>query len=214
MKLTKQKIIESLIGINLLSFGIAIILRLNVGMDPFDSFSYLIGNIFKIDQFGNAILITHLMFFIILYILIPKTKEQIIDSLISIGAIFIITRFINIYELLINFEVNQIAYKIMLFIPGFLITNLGLYYIAMLDFIIPPYDKLVVLLAHKFNLKIGTMRLICDSLIFVTIVIAFLLNRQLVTISFGTIIFALGTGPNIRIYEKLFERRTDENILQ
>lgn len=198
-------------GINLLSLGIIIVLRVNVGMDPFDSLSYLIGNILNLDLLGNAILITHFIFFLLLLTIVPFNKKKLVECGISLVSISIITRVINFYENLIYFEPQSLLQSAILFIIGFMTINYGLYLIANVNFIIPPYDKFVVELAEKKNINIGSMRLICDIIVFIVIITGYLIDKSSVTLSIGTVIFAIGTGPNISLYEKMFSKETNTN---
>lgn len=198
--------VKLFVGINLLAIGIIIVLRVNIGMDPFDSLSYLIGNILNFKLLGNAILVTHFIFFILLLIIVPFKKKKLLECGVSLISISIITRVINFYEHLIVFDPSSLMQSVLLFIFGFMTINFGLYLIANVNFIIPPYDKFVVELAEKKNINIGAMRFRCDIIVFILIITGYLIDKSLVTISIGTFIFAFGTGPNISLYEKLFNK--------
>lgn len=150
------------------------------------------------------------MFLILLVIIVPRNKKKLIECAISLVSISIITRVINFYEHLIYFEVDSLIASILLFTFGFMTINFGLYLIANVNFIIPPYDKFVVELADKQGKNIGTMRLVCDLIVFIVIIAGYLIDKRLVTISIGTFIFACGTGLNISLYERIFNSKKSQ----
>lgn len=200
-----KRVFVALFGIILMSIGVNVLLALNIGMGPVDTFTLLLQNIANLNEFGNASLLFHMLFAIILVIMSKYLKVKFIDIGISVISIFFITRIVNLFGFI---QIGDLGLGLFIisFLAGFLILNLGLYFIAKSNIIIAPYDKFVKELANTFKLKIGTNRVICDSVLFIVIVICKLTLSVAVVISWGTVIVTLFTGLNIRLYEKVLDR--------
>lgn len=197
-----KKIMTALLGINLMSIGLNIVLDINWGVGPFDSMTLLVQKIFNITNFSNASLLLHMFFAVILLLLIKVLNIQIRDLILSCLSIFVITRFVWFYGLIINISSNSL----MLFISGFLILNLGLYFISISNILIAPYDKFIVEVAEYTQKDLGLIRLIGDVSLLTVVIVLNLLEVTDVVISVGTIFITIGTGLNITLYEKIFER--------
>lgn len=174
-------------------------------LDSFDSLAYFIQQAFGISSLGNAIFVLHVGFWLIL-ILALREKGAITENIISIASVFLITRIIDLYINHFQIAISNLMVAILIFGIGFLIVNFGLYLIAITDLFIPPYDKLVVHLSQKLKFEIGKMRQITDISIIVFLFVMSLIANNLVLLSIGTVFFGFGTGQNIKMYERLFNK--------
>lgn len=206
-----KRLIIALIGIVLMSIGVNALLTLNIGMGPVDTFTLLVQKITKLNEFGNASLLFHMLFAIVLLLLSKKLNVKIRDIIISILSIFFITRVVNMFSFIQINEMNSLAFAIS-FLLSFLILNLGLYLIAKSNIIIAPYDKFVKELANTLDIRIGTNRVLCDSILFGIILIVKFTTTIAIVISWGTVIVTFFTGLNIRLYEKLFDKYINKII--
>ncbi len=194
-----------------MSIGVNTLLTLNIGMGPVDTFTLLLQNFANLSEFGNASLMFHLLFAVLLVVMSKYFKLKLVDIGISVISIFFITRVVNLFGFIKVGDLG-LGLFIICFLAGFLILNLGLYFIAKSNIIIAPYDKFVKELANALNLKIGTNRVICDSVLFVVIVICKVAFSVAVVISWGTIIVTFFTGLNIRLYEKVLDQHVNKII--
>lgn len=200
-----KRIIISFIGINILALGMAFLMAVEFALDSFDSLAYFIQQAFGISSLGNAIFVLHVGFWLIL-ILALREKGAITENIISIASVFLITRIIDLYINHFQIAISNLMVAILIFGIGFLIVNFGLYLIAITDLFIPPYDKLVVHLSQKLKFEIGKMRQITDISIIVFLFVMSLITNNLVLLSIGTVFFGFGTGQNIKMYERLFNK--------
>lgn len=194
-----KRLITAVLGINLMSLGLNIVLDINWGVGPFDSMTLLVQELFKLEEFANASLALHMFFAVILVICIKVLKIKIADIIISCLSIFVITRVVGLYGNFIDIQSNNIV----LFVVAFLTLNLGLYLISISNLIIAPYDKFVVEFASLKNIELGRIRLICDGLLLAVVILLNVANIANVVISFGTVFITIGTGFNISLYTKL-----------
>lgn len=197
-----EKIVKLIIGINIYAISINFLQSLELGMGSFDSLTLAIQQIFKIEEFGNASLLLHFLFLIILLIVVNKYKIDIKMVLLSLVSIFILTRFVNLYSMF-SYEADPTIINALIII---LVLNLGLYLIASTNFIIAPFDKFVVETSLHLKLSIGRVRVVFDILLLGCVV---LLNTVLTTnidITVYTLVITFATGLNIYVYELLFRK--------
>lgn len=188
-----------LIGINFYAIAINFLQSLNLGMGSFDSITLQVQQILGIEQFGNASFLIHFIFFLILLALSSKYKMHRKMVFLSIFSIFILTRFVNFYNMF-DFSFEPTVFNSVWII---MLLNLGLYLIASTNFIIAPFDKFVVETSVYKQINLGTSRFGCDV---VLLVLVFLLNIILVSpisITFYTLIITFATGANIGLYQYL-----------
>lgn len=183
----------------------ALLMSVEFALDSFDSLAYFIQHALRLHSLGNAIFLLHIAFWVVL-ILLQRKKDAISENILSIASVFLITRVIDIYINNFAFQIENISYGIIVFLLGFIVVNFGLYLIAITNLFIPPYDKLVVYMSKKLNFEIGKMRQIMDITIILFLFIMSLLTDGLVLLSLGTLFFGFGTGQNIKMYERMFNR--------
>ncbi|WOO88151.1 hypothetical protein RZE82_04285 [Mollicutes bacterium LVI A0039] len=205
MNKTLKRVLIAFLGINLLSIGLMYILAIDFGVGPFDSLTLALQGLLGIDKFSNASFALHGLFFILLLFLVRGFKIRYRDVIISLFSIFIVTRIISIYEEIIKFDPSEFStiIVVIVFIVAFLTLNLGLYFMAISNIIIPPYDKFVVEFSKYKNIELGKSRLIADALVITLVIALNVIGIVSVTVSIGTIIITLFTGLNITLYNKL-----------
>lgn len=192
-----RRFIRLILGINIYAITINLLQNLNLGLGSFDSLTQEVQNMMGLTEFGNASFILHFLFFLLLILLAKVYDIEYKYILLSLGSIFILTRFVNFYSLF-YFNVNQSLMSITLII---LVLNAGLYLIASTNLIIAPFDKFVVESSKFFKLSLGTSRVLCDlSLLIIVIVINALLTTK-IEITLFTFLITFGTGINMGIYE-------------
>ncbi len=201
-----QLIILSLLGMVVLSIGLNILLVLDIGLSSFDTMTYYVQHLLNMDSFGNAALIIHAIVCIPLVYLIHKNKESHLNILISILSIFILTRIINIFSFITNYNVMNLSVVmgIILFIIGFTIFTTGVLMISKANLIIPPYDKFVVETVNFFGMKLGTTRLVFDIILLVSVFLLSITTHVDIPFSLGTLLITFGTGSYMNLIEKIF----------
>ncbi len=198
-----------LIGMIILSIGLNMILIANIGAGPFDTFVMANQGILGIDSFANASFLFHVIFVVIMLVFRNFFNTELKPALISVLSIFVITRFIALFDTILytlNFDTLNL---ILLLIGGFLLFSFGIYILSISNLIIAPYDKFVVEFASSINLSLGTFRVIWDVTMLVLAFIISTITDAGVVFSVGTILITVGTGSCIRMFEishhKLFK---------
>ncbi len=196
-----RKYIKLILGINIYAISINLLQALNLGMGSFDSLTLEIQQLLRIKKFGNASFVLHFIFFILLLLLLRKYKLNIKLVLISIFSVFLLTRFVNLYNLL-ELTIEPLIINSIWVI---LLLNLGLYLIASTNIIIAPFDKFIVESSKYSNIAIGKARVMCDCLLLLAVLAINQVMQNPIHISMYTLIITFATGINIYAYELMFD---------
>lgn len=192
-------VVLSIVGCIIFAVTINQMKSYGMGLGALDSLSLAVVNLTVIEKFGNASLLLQTICLLIMISLIKKLNIEKVSLVISFVSIFALTRVINLFAL---FSYEQ-SFTMLTIIGTFLIMNFGLYLIARSNLIIPPYDKLIVELANKFNWDLGIFRVVVDSSVLLIVIGSKLLLSSDVPITLATLVLTFGTGTNIALYLKI-----------
>ncbi len=201
-----KNLIYGLVGMIILSIGLNMILIANIGTGPFDTFVIANQSVLGIDSFANASFLFHVIFVLIMLIFknFFKTEEK--PALISVLSIFVITRFIAWFDVILKALGFETFNLVFLMAIGFILFSLGIYILSVSNVIIAPYDKFVVQFAAALNINLGTFRVIWDVTMLVLAFIISTITDAGVVFSIGTIIITVGTGSCIRLFEMIHQK--------
>ncbi len=196
-----NKLLISLIGMIILSIGLNMVLIANIGTGPFDTLVIACQDIIGVESFANASFLFHMIFVVIMIVFNKFFDVEIKDALLSAVSIFIITRFIAWFDIILA-PLNLASLNLFLvMIVGFLLFSLGIYLLAVSNIIIAPYDKFSVQFAKAMNFHFGTFRVVVDVATLVAAYIISTLTDAGVVFSIGTLVITIGTGSCIRMFE-------------
>lgn len=194
----EQKVLKRLVvlisGILILSFGIALFIKADLGCDPYTTFNIGVSDklnfSFSLTQIGlNLLILIGIMFF-------DRTFIN-IGTLISL---FCVGPLIEGYGFLINLILPgeySLGFRVVLLMLGCTIVCLGvgLYIASSLG--TGPYDILPLLIEKRKYLTYKWIRIILDVS---CAVLGFLMGA---TVGIGTLISALCLGPGIEFFRSL-----------
>lgn len=196
----KKKILLSVLGSICFAIGLNLLLQANVGLTPFDTLCLFISKLLSI-SYANAVLLVHLVVFILLMIHRNKFKEPISLIMFSLVSIFIITRFIEYFSSNFVFYANYNSMSCL--ILGVIIISLGSALILKSDLIISPTDKLVDGLSRVNSLEVGTNKLIIETVAFIIVLIGINITKIDIVLSINSIIIMLIISILINMYDHL-----------
>lgn len=200
------KFFSGLIGIVILSFGLNMVLIAELGAGPFDTFVMANQKVLGIESFANASFLFHVIFVVIMLVFKDFFKTEVKPALISVLSIFIITRFIALFDTLLHAWGFEDLNRLILMVIGFILFSFGIYVLSLSNMIIAPYDKFVVQFATAVSINLGTFRVIVDvSMLVLAFIISHLVHAGVV-FSIGTIIITVGTGSCIRMFELIHQK--------
>lgn len=204
-KTLTSRIIFAILGMVLLSIGLNIVLGIDWGMSTFDTATLVAQELFKVNNFGNAALICHAIYCILLVIFMKKLQSSFLQIGTSIISIFILTRVINVFAFLENAHFNTFAANLVLFVVFVMIINIGIYFMSMSHLITAPYDRFCLQVSESMNIELGRSRLINDVILFVISLLFVLIFKLPVTIALGTLYIVFLSGPMVTIAGKIFK---------
>ncbi len=183
----------------------------DIGIGPFDSFCLVIAEFTGLN-FGNAQLLFQTSLFVVLLLIMKKSKQTYLEIFISLLSTFIGTRIINFTSPLVQQFSEQNKY--LLFILGFVLLVIGVSVNLKVNIIINPIDKLVVALSGMTNIKVGTMKFITDVICGVlTIIFVYVFNYD-VAVSLTMLFILFCTGPAINLLNSLLFNKLEEKFLK
>lgn len=199
------RILFAIVGALLLSLGLQVTIGIDWGVSMFDTstlaMEYLTGV-----NFGNAAVLLHAIYLIIMIVGMKKLQSKWPELAISALSIFVLTRIINAFEFIANsINFSSFAVALVVFVVSVFIFNIGIYFMSKSNLFIAPYDRFVLQLSWALGKELGTARLISDIILFaITIIINFVFGLG-VTISLGTAYIIFTSGPQINIIGKIFK---------
>ena len=191
-------------GLLILSLGIILNSKTNLGVSPIVSVSYSISRIFGLN-FGNTTFAYYALFVLLEFII--KGREAHLYDLLQIPVGLIFTRFMNVYSFLIP-EPASLPGKLIMLVFALLFTGIGVSMSVSMKLIPNPGDGIVAALAWRFRTGMGLMKNIFDLInVMITLVIGLLFGHLFLGIGLGTILTMLGVGRVVAVFNHLFLKK-------
>ncbi len=182
----------------------------DIGIGPFDSFCLVIAELTGLN-FGNAQLLFQFLLFVVLLLIIKKSKQTYLEIFVSLLSTFIATRIINFTSPLVSKLSEQNEYIV--FIIGFIFLVVGVSINLKVNIVINPIDKLVVALSGITKIKVGTMKLITDLICGgLTIIFVYVFNFN-VAVSVTMLFILFCTGPSINLLNGIVLNKLADKFL-
>jgi len=192
MKFNIKRYIIFLIGILVMTLGVSLTVKSEVGAGAYDSINFGLANLFKIN-ISIAIWITSFSIVIIASILRRKCLK--LTTFVTAIIVGIST---DMWVMMIkNIGLNTIFEKVFAFSIGICLVSMGVAIYIIPKLPANPTDDLMVALTEEKGISIMKAKLTIDT---ICIIIAFALKGP---IGIGTIIATILIGPLIQIINKL-----------
>lgn len=195
----------AVIGTIILSVSINFIIGINWGMATFDTACLTTQYLFNIDQFGDAVLITHVFFIVLLLLFMKKFETTWKQMGIAVISILIVSRVINMFGFLIDIEYSNNIIKFIVFLINVGTVNLAIYLMANSQLVATPYDRFVIQFASSTDRDLGRARLIVDVITFIVAFGLIFIFKLPVPITIATLFIVLASGPIITFWGKVFK---------
>lgn len=201
----KMKIAMASIGTLILAISINFIISINWGMATFDTACYTTMEFLQLEMFGDAALVTHLVFMVLLLIFMKKLNVTWKYIGIALISIIIVSRVINLFAFIIDIEYSNTIVKFIVFLISVAAVNLGIYLMGSSNLIATPYDRFVIQLSETTGRDLGKARLIVDVVVFIIALALILILKLDVPLSIATIFIVIVSGPIITTWGKLLK---------
>ncbi len=204
-KSLKFKFLLATIGTLILAVSINFIIGINWGMSTYDTACLTTQYLFGFDNYGDAVLLTHMIFLVLLLIFMKKLNTSIKHIGISLISIVIVSRVLNLFGFIIDIEYSSFLVMLVIFLVNVFAVNLAIYLMASSTIIATPYDRFVIQLSSTTGRDLGRARLIVDIITFIFAFIIIILFNLPVPISLATLFIVLFSGPIITMWGKIFK---------
>lgn len=189
----KERIISASIGIGCLSFAIALLIKIELGVSSWDAF------------YANLSIATGLSFgffsyavgFILILLNTVVSKKKFNWSAFIIA--FFIGNCVDLFNRILGDSVNihLITAKIVLFIIGVILYGLGIAFLIYSNFL-SPLEECQFALQKIFKVSIGTAKCYSDLSAFIAAIFVGLITKNgLGQVSIGTLVITLAIGKII-----------------
>ncbi len=195
----------AVIGTIILAISINFIIGINWGMATFDTACLTTQYLFNMEQYGNAVLLTHVAFIVLLIIFMKKLESSWKHVGIAAISIFVVSRVINFFGFIIDIDYANNLIMFVVFMINVVTVNLAIYLMANSQLVATPYDRFVIQFSSATNRDLGRGRLIVDVITFIVAFIIILVANLPVPISFATLFIVLASGPIITFWGKIFK---------
>lgn len=193
-----KRLINYLIGLNVLVLGITLNTRSLLGVAAFTTLPYAVKETTPI-SFGIANIILYMVLIVIQLLIERKIK---LDILLEIPFSFIMGYIIDLYQMIIPASPESLGLRFVILLAGNLCTAFGVYTMIQSHFILAPVDGVVLSISTRYNKPYSLCKNCFDITMIVSTIILCLVTRSpFYGIGVGTIISALCVGRIIKWFE-------------
>lgn len=148
-----------LVGILLVSLGIVLCKRSNLGISPISSIPFVLEDLLPL-SFGTLTMLFHFVNIALQLILSRQVKN--IRILLQIPLAFVFGVVIDWMQTWVVFDGTFIAYQVVSLAGSIFFTALGMVFMIHMDLIQNPPDGFVRQLSQKMNVELGKVKIFYD----------------------------------------------------
>ncbi len=187
-------------GIILVSLGIVLCVKCELGVSPISSVPYVLGYVTPL-TFGTLTMLFHFCNSMIQYVLEKKLVN--IKVLLQVPVALLFGIIIDFFKSMMSFNVENLMFKILLMIMSIVFTALGMHLMLSMQLVQNPPDGTVNILAGLLNKNIGTVKIFYDILmVAISVILGFIFLHGLKGFGIATIFSAVFVGKTLTLMKK------------
>ena len=197
-----KRIVYYAIGILVMTFGVAMAARADIGVAPGSLLSFAVSQLTPL-TIGQCTSIFHI-FFMLLQLLI--TRRPSIRLLLQFPMAFVVGFIMDIFYGWLDFGDQGYVFRVLFLLGGLIVFSFGIRIIVGADVLLSPADGVAISFGQLFGWPMAKGKLAFDIIITVVTALLTLIaaRKPFMAVGVGTAICALGTGPFIGVFTKLF----------
>ena len=193
-----KRLINYLIGLNVLVLGITLNTRSLLGISAFTTFTYALKEMTPI-SFGVANIMLYMVLIVIQLLIERKMK---LDILLEIPFSFVMGYIIDLYQMIIPASPESLGLRIVILLAGNVCTAFGVYTMVQSHLVLAPVDGVILSISNHYNKAYSLCKNCFDiTMILCTIILCLVTRSPLYGIGVGTIFSALCVGRIIKWFE-------------
>lgn len=193
-----KRLINYLIGLNVLVLGITLNTRSLLGVSAFTTLPYALKEMTPI-SFGVANIMLY-MVLVVAQLLIERKLKM--DILLEVPFSFIMGYILDLYQIIIPASPESLGLRIVILLAGNICTAFGVYTMVQSHLVLAPVDGVILSISNHYNKAYSLFKNCFDITMIVSTIILCLVTRSpLYGIGVGTIFSALCVGRIIKWFE-------------
>ena len=208
MKQQIKRIIVYLIGLWILSLGVAVSVKSGLGVTSVNSIPYALSLIFSADM-GLFTAGLYIVFVLIQALLLRRKFPK--RYLLEIPCSVLFGEMVDLSNLLLTLLPDPSHYilRLLLLAASILLVASGVYLYCQTNLIPLPGDGVILALAETCNIKFHTVKILFDCvLVVISAIISMIFLHGLVSVREGTVISSILIGTVVGVLPKLFGKRS------
>lgn len=190
-------------GLLILALGITLNTKTLLGVSAIISVPYTISEIGNFN-FGNATFVAYVVMVLAQFII--KGKNRTLVDLLQIPLSIVFTRFLNVYNDMLNFPNLSVLGQAILLIIAVVLTGIGAAVTVNMKLIANPGDAIVSAIADRINKPMGFTKNVVDiSCVIISVTIGMVCTGAPLGVGVGTLFSMIGVGRVIAVFNKLFK---------
>lgn len=193
-----KRLINYLIGLNVLVLGITLNTRSLLGVSAFTTLPYALKEMTPI-SFGVANIMLY-MVLVVAQLLIERKLKM--DILLEVPFSFIMGYILDLYQIIIPASPESLGLRIVILLAGNICTAFGVYTMVQSHLVLAPVDGVILSISNHYNKAYSLCKNCFDiTMIILTIVLCLVTRSPIYGIGVGTIFSALCVGRIIKWFE-------------
>jgi len=197
-----KRIIFYLAGLVVMAFGIAIAVKADIGVAPGSVLPYAVSRLTPLTV-GLCSTLFH-VFCVLLQLVI--TRRLSINLVFQFPLAYVFGFLLDLFISMMGFSISNMVFRVLLLLAALFIFSFGIRIIVGANILLAPPDGLARSLGNAFGWPMSKGKLAFDIIVTVlalllTLIIA---GNAFMAVNIGTVICAIGTGPIIGLFTRLF----------
>lgn len=189
-----------LLGLLILAVGLTLNTKTGQGVTPIVSVPYCISQLSGLN-FGNMTLLIYCLFVAAQFLI--KGKKARWTDLLQVPLSIVFTRFMNLFDQLLDFEPQGAAATLLLLAAAILCTGVGAAMSVNMNLVPNPGDGIVAALAQRTGREMGLVKNCFDLLnVCLTLAMGFAFAQPFCGIGLGTLLAMVGVGRVIALFNR------------
>lgn len=195
------------VGLVVLSIGITLNTKSNLGVSPIISIPFSIANILNLN-FAAMTFIVYAVFVLIQFII--KGKNRDLKDILQIPFSLLFSVLINYFGEIFNFNYTTIWQNLLLLFVAIIVTAIGASMTVNMKLVPNPADGLAQAIGDILKKGLGFGKNALDiTCVVTTCIIGIVLTGKIFAIGIGTLIAMIGVGRVIAVFNFIFKDKMD-----
>lgn len=197
-----KRLLLYLLGMNIMSLGILLSTRTNLGVATISSVAYSY-SVFLHLSFGTANILLFIVFIIVQALLLKSFSYKL---LLQIPMALLVGLFIDMYGAIIPVFNPEFMLGFLLILLSNILTGIGVYGMTKADLVLDPGNAVVETLCRVLKKPFSYLRIRFDvSLVIFTLLSGLAIEHRIVGIGVGTVVSAYLIGKTVGVTRKIVD---------